>query len=162
LPFPSYGSGSVEVRLYSDYFCSPCREMEFDAEPILKVLIKKNAIRLILVDFPGKQLTPLLARNFLYALKEKNDLEHAFRVHNILMEAATNKDMTTQKRIETLFKEKRIPFSKFEVKPTFDLYNAMIKEDKIMATPTCIVIKNGQKKVSIGKPNIIKALKALP
>jgi thiol:disulfide interchange protein DsbA len=161
-PFPSYGSGPVEVRLYTDYFCPPCRAMEPAVELILKDLLKKNAIRLILVDVPDNQLTPLFARNFLYALKWNNDLEHAFRVHNILLEAATRKNVTTQERIETLFKEKGIPFSSFDAKPAFDRYNALIKEDKINGTPTCVVIKNGQKKVFEGGSDIINALKALP
>ena len=33
-PFPSYGSGPVEVRLYTDYFCPPCRAMEPAVEPL--------------------------------------------------------------------------------------------------------------------------------
>jgi thiol:disulfide interchange protein DsbA len=160
-PFPSYGSGPVEVRLYTDYFCPPCRAMEPAVEPILKDLLKKNAIRLTLVDVPFNQLTPLFARNFLYALKENNDLEHAFRVRNILMEASTNKDVTTQERIEALFREKGIPSSVFDAKPAFDRCNALLKEDKINATPTCVVIKNGQKKAFIGGTDIINALKAL-
>jgi len=162
LPFPSYGSGPVEVRLYTDYFCPPCRAMELAVEPILKDLLKKNAIRLILVDVPFNQLTPLFARNFLYALKWNNELEHAFRVRNVLLEASTRKDVTTQERIEALFREKGIPSSVFDAKPAFDRYNALIKEDKIDATPTCIVIQNGQKKAFVGGPDIINALRALP
>jgi thiol:disulfide interchange protein DsbA len=161
-PFPSYGSGPVEVRLYTDYFCPPCREMEPGVEPLLKDLLGKNAIRLILVDVPCDQLTPLYARNFLYALKENNDLTHAFRVRNILQNAATSKNIKTQERIETLFKEKGIPFSSFDAKPAFDRCNALIKEDKINGTPTCVVIKNGQKKMFEGGPDIINALKSLP
>ena len=161
-PFPSYGSGPVEVRFYTDYFCPPCRAMEPAVEPLLKELLKKNAIHLTLVDVPFSQLTPLFARNFLYALKENNDLEHAFRVRNILLEASTNKDVTTQERIEALFKEKGIPSSVFDAKPAFDRYNTLLTEDKINETPTCVVIKNGQKKAFVGGPDIINALKALP
>lgn len=165
-PFPSYGSGPVEVRIYTDYFCSPCRAMEPAVEPLLKELLKKNVIRLTLVDVPFSQHTLLYARNFLFAIKENNDLEHAFRVRNILMEASTKKDVTTQERIEALFKEKGIPFSVFfpvfDAKPAFDRYNVLIKEDKINATPTCVVIKNGQKKAFVGGPDIINALKSLP
>jgi protein-disulfide isomerase len=162
LPFPAFGTGPIEVRFYTDYFCSPCRAMEPDVEPLLKDLLGKNAIRLSLVDVPLSQLTPLFARNFLYALKENNDLEHALRVRNILMEAATRKNVTTQERIETLFKEKGIQFSSFDAKPAFDCYSALIKEDKINGTPTCVVIKNGQKKMFEGGPDIINALKSLP
>ncbi len=160
-PFPSYGSGLVEVRLYTDYFCPPCRAMEPAVESILKELLKKNAIRLILVDVPHNRLTPLFARNFLYALKENNDLEHAFRVRNILQAASTNKEVTTQERIGALFTVNWIPYTVFDAKPTFDRHNALIKEDKINATPTCVVIKNGQKKAFVGGSAIINALKSL-
>ena len=26
--FPSFGSGTTQVRLYTDYFCPPCAEIE--------------------------------------------------------------------------------------------------------------------------------------
>ena len=160
-PFPSYGSGPVEVRLYTDYFCSPCREMEPTVEPILKELLKKNAIRLTLVDVPFNQHAPLYARNFLYASKESNALEDAFRVRNVLQYAAANKEITTQARIEGLFKEKGIASRVWDPKPIFDRYNVLIKEDKIDATPTCVVIMNGQKKTFVGGPDIISALNLL-
>ena len=162
LPFPSYGSGPVEVRLYTDYFCPPCRAMEPAVEPLLKDLLKKNTIRLILVDVPFSRLTPLYAGYFLYALKENNALEHALRVRNLLMEASTNKDVTTQERIEALFREKGVPFSVFDAKPAYDRYNSLLTEDKINATPTCVVIKNGEKKAFVGGSDIVNALKALP
>ena len=76
-PFPSYGSGAVEVRIYSDYFCSPCRAMEPAVEPILKDLLKKKVIQLTLVDTPFHPHTALYARYFLYALKKNNDVDHA-------------------------------------------------------------------------------------
>jgi len=160
-PFPSYGSGPVEVRLYTDYFCPPCRAMEPTVEPLLKDLLKKNAIRLTLVDTPYNPVTPLYAKYFLYALNENNDLDHAFRVRNILLEASTNKDFKTQERIEALFEERGIPHTVFDAKPAFDRYNALIKEDNINATPTCVVIRNGQKKAFVGGPDILNALKAI-
>ncbi|MCX5839529.1 MAG: thioredoxin domain-containing protein [Deltaproteobacteria bacterium] len=162
LPFPSYGSGPVEVRLYTDYFCPPCRAMEPTVEPLLKDLLKKNAIRLTLVDVPYNQLTPLYARNFLYAIKENNDLEHALQVRNILQNASAGKDITTQERIEALFKGNGVAFSVWDPKPVFDRYNALIKEDNIAATPTCVIIKNGQKKAFVGGQEIIDAIRSLP
>lgn len=160
-PFPSYGSGSIEVRIYSDYFCPPCRAMEPTADPILKDLLKKNVIRLTLVDTPFHPRTALFARYFLYAIKKNNDVDHAFRVRNILFEASTDKSITTQKQIEAIFKEKDIPYAVFDVKPAFDRYNALIKEDKIDTTPTCVVIMNGKKKAFVGGPDIINALNLL-
>ena len=161
LPFPAFGSGPVEVRLYTDYFCPPCRHMEPDVEPILKDLLKKNAIRLTLVDVPFSQLSALFARNFLYALTVDNELEQALKVRNVLQNATTDKEIKTQERIEALFKGKGIAYSIGDPKPVFDRYNVLLKEDKINATPTCVIIKDGQKKAYIGGEDIINALKAL-
>ncbi len=136
--------------------------MEPDVEPILKDLLKKNAIRLTLVDVPISQLSAIFARNFLYALKDNCDLEQALRVRNVLQNAATDKEIKTQERIEALFKEKGIAYSIGNPKPVFERYNALLKEDKINATPTCVIIKEGRKKAYIGGEDIIHALKALP
>ncbi len=160
-PFSAYGSGPVEVRIYSDYFCPPCRATEPAANPILKDLLKKKAIRLILVDTPFHQHTALFARYFLYALKANSDVDHAFRVRDILFEASTDKSITTPERIEALFKEKWIPFAVFNEKIVFDAYIGLLKEDKINATPTCVIIKNGQKKTFVGEVDIVNALKSL-
>ena len=161
-PFPSYGSGPVEVRIYSDYFCPPCRAMEPAVDLILKDLLKKNVIRLTLVDTPFHPQTPLYARYFLYAIKENNDVEHAFRVRDILFEISTNKSITTQEWIEAIFKERGIPYAVFDTKSVFNRYTALLKEDKIHTTPTCVIIKKGRKKKAfVGGPDITNALKSL-
>lgn len=135
--------------------------MEPDAEPILKDLLKKKVIRLILVDTPFHQHTALFARYFLYALKANGGVEHAFRVRNILFEASTDKSITTPERIETLFKEKGIPYTTFDPNSAFDGYIGLIKEDNINRTPTCVIINSGQKKTFIGGADIVNALKSL-
>jgi hypothetical protein len=88
-------------------------------------------------------------------------MDHAFRVQNILFEASTGKSITTKERIEALFKEKGIPFTVFDEKSAFDGYIALLKEDNINRTPTCVIIKNGQKKTFIGEADIVNALKSL-
>ena len=158
---PAYGSGVVEVRVYTDYFCPPCRAMESEIGAVLKDLIEKNVIRLSFVDVPLHQLTPLFATYFLYAIRENDDLEQAFRLRGILNEAATNKEIATPERIEALFTEKGIAYGAWDTKPTFDRYFTLLKEDTIKATPTCVIIKNGQREQYAGSDAIIAALRAL-
>jgi thiol:disulfide interchange protein DsbA len=161
LTFPEYGSGKIQVRLYTDYFCPPCRRMEPAVEPVLKDLIKRGVIRLTLVDTPYSRHSPLYARYFLYALKGKNDLEQALKVRNILFETAGNEDALTKERLEEILKSKVIYYRPFDVKPVFDRFNVLIKEDHIDATPTCVIIKNGRKEAFTGRENIVNALKRL-
>ena len=82
-------------------------------------------------------------------------------VRNTLFEAATNRHFTTKERLEEIFKGKGIPWQAFEPKPTFERYNALIKEDFIDATPSCVIIRDGKKKKHVGGEDIINALKGL-
>jgi len=159
--FPVYGAGAIQVRIYTDYFCPPCRGMEPAVEPVLRDLIKRGMVRLTLVDTPFNKYTPLYARYFLYALNAKNDFEHALLVRNTLFDAATNRHFTTKERLEEIFKGKGIPWQAFEPKPAFDRYNSLIKEDNVDATPTCVIIRAGKKEKFVGGPDIINALKAM-
>ncbi len=161
IPFPQYGKGPIHVFIYTDYFCPPCRATEPLVEPILQELLKRNAITLTFIDVPYHRLTPLYAKYFLYALKVKNEPAIAFHVRNVLIAATADREMTTEKHIEKLFKSKGIPYKVFETKPVFDRYNTLIKEDKVNATPTCIIVKGGEKEQFVGGPNIIAALKRL-
>jgi len=160
-PFPAFGSGKIEVRLYTDYFCPPCRKMEPAVEPILMDLIRRGVIRLTLVDIPFSRHSILYTRYFLYALKGKNELEHALKVRNILFETAGSGNVTTQEQLESLLKGKRISFQPFDLKSVFDRFNALIWEDHIDATPTCVIIKSGKKEIFAGGEDIVNALKRL-
>jgi len=160
-PFPSFGSGLIQVRLYTDYFCPPCRGMEPAIKPVLRDLIKGNSIRLTLVDTPFSTYSSLYAKYFLYALNAKNDFEHALLIQHNLYAATTNKHITTPEKIEGLFESKGLTFTAFDTGPVFGQYNILIKEDKINATPSCVIIKNGRKDTYVGALDIIKALTGL-
>ncbi len=157
----SFGSGSIDVRIYSDYFCPPCQATEPLIEPVLKDLLKKRIIRLTMVDTPFNRSTPMYARYFLYALRrDAGDVEQAFQVRKILVEAA-RKSLSAPEQLETLFNEQRIPFTVFDVKPVFEGLNALIRGDGISATPTAVIIRDGKKVAYVGGNEILKALQAL-
>lgn len=160
-PFPTYGTGPIQVRLYTDYFCSPCRAMEPPLEPVLRDLLKRKVITLTLVDVPFHRYSPLSAQYFLYALKAKNGLEQALRVRNILFEAAASTQVTTREQLEEIFKSKGIPYTVFDHKPAFNRYNALITEDNIRSTPTCVIIRSIRKETFVGNQDILKAVKHL-
>jgi hypothetical protein len=160
-PFPAYGSGAIQVRFYSDYFCPPCRQSEPYVEPILKDLLKRNIIRLTLVDVPMHDESPLYMKYFLYALKSRNDGDHALHVRNILFSAAAGKDILTEQKIEELFRNNKIPYTIFDPKPVFDRFQALLNEDRFSATPMCAIVKAGKKETFVGGADILKALKNL-
>jgi len=159
-PFPVYGSGPIQVQMYTDYFCPPCRAMEPAVEPLLIELVKNDKIRLTLVDVPLSRISALYARYFLYALKTGNSFEQALKVRNILFIAADQR-ITMKEKIEELFKSKKIPYTPFEPKPVFARFNTLIRDDGVNATPSCVIVRNGKKEKFVGGDDIIKALKGL-
>ncbi|MDI6890127.1 MAG: thioredoxin domain-containing protein [Thermodesulfovibrionales bacterium] len=157
---PSFGNGKIKVRLYTDYFCGPCRSLEPRLEEVITGLVKKKVINITFIDTPIHKHTSLYARYFLYILNEKKEFNHALYARAILFEAANNR-ITDKERLEEFLKEKKIKFKPFNVIPTFGLFDSYLREDKINATPIC-VISNGEKKRFEGTEDIIKALERLP
>ena len=159
--FPTYGSGAVQVRMYTDFFCPPCRGMKPAVEPLLKDLVKRNIITLTMVDTPFYRYSGLYARYFLYAIQAKNDFEHAMMVRNTLFEATDNKHITTAERIEDLFRNKKIPFTAFDPKSTFEWFNSLLQYDKVNATPSCVIVRGDNMEMFVGGEDIINALQKL-
>jgi thiol:disulfide interchange protein DsbA len=157
---PSFGSGSIEVRLYTDYFCSPCRDMEPGLEPRLIGLAKDGTIHLTFVDAPTSRYTSLFATYFLYSLSERNDLDSAILARKTLFEAAKNR-VLEKERLEDLLGQKGIKFRVADVRPVFEFWNRYLKEDQIRSTPSCVIVNGNQKEVYKGSPEILKALENL-
>ncbi len=159
-PLSAFGKGKVAVRLYTDYFCSPCKAMEPSLEPVITDLVQKNIVTFTFVDTPFYQLSSLYVRYFLYALNEKKDFGHGIAVRNALIEAS-NKKIGDAAKLEEFLKEKGIKIKPFDPKPTFDLFGKYLRDDKIKATPSCVIEKDGKMETSVGGFDIIQALQKL-
>ncbi len=157
---PTFGEGKVKVRLYTDYFCPPCRAMEQDLEPVIIELIKNKVINITFADTPFYKSSSLYVRYFLYAIQEKKDFTHALKVRNTLIEAAKT-NIEDKEKLEAFLREKGITFKPFDPKPAFDILSGYMKEDQIKATPTCVIEMDGNKNTYVGGTDIINALKGL-
>ncbi|MEW6003175.1 MAG: thioredoxin domain-containing protein [Nitrospirota bacterium] len=156
---PSFGNGQIKVRLYTDYFCGPCRTLEPKLEPVITKLVKKGVINITFIDTPIHPQTSLYAKKFLYILNEKKDFAYALRARAVLFEAAKNK-ITEKEKLEAYLKKKGIRFKPFNVNLTFRVLSSFFKEDRINSTPTCVIYKKGKKDTFKGR-DIIKALEQL-
>jgi thiol-disulfide isomerase/thioredoxin len=156
----SFGTGKVKVRLYTDYFCVPCRAVEPRIEALLKNLVKKNLINITFVDTPFHKSSSMYARYFLFTLNENRNFEHALSVREALFEAA-KENLSEMDKLEDYLKKKGIKFVSFDVKPVFLNLERSLREDNIDATPSCVIERNGKKDVFKGGDNIVKALEGL-
>lgn len=156
---PTFGSGRIKVRIYTDYFCNPCRALEPQLDPLIKSLVKKKTISVMFVDTPiHPPQTILYANYFLYALNHKMDFETAMRARAALFDAA--KKPVEKDKLENFLKEKGVRIKPFDTKPVFAVLGDYLKEDDIHKTPTCIIYRDGKKERFEG-PAMIKALEAL-
>ncbi|MCX5813553.1 MAG: thioredoxin domain-containing protein [Proteobacteria bacterium] len=157
---PSFGMGKINVRLYTDYFCPPCRAMEPNVEPIISELVKKNVINITFIDTPFSKTSMLYARHFLYIINEKKDFGLAILARSVLIGASLEK-ITEEAKLEEYLRNKGLKLKPFDVKPVFNILNNYLKEDKIQSTPTCIIDQEGKIERYSGGPEITSALDRL-
>jgi thiol:disulfide interchange protein DsbA len=156
---PSFGTGKIQVLLYTDYFCNPCRALEPKIEPLLIDLVKENTITITFIDTPIHPQTTFYAKYFLYILNENKDFKHALRARTVLFEAAKEK-IKNKEKLEAFIKKKCITFKPFDTKATLNIFTKSLKTDKIKATPTCIIFREGKKNTFTGR-DIKSALEQL-
>ncbi len=156
----SFGKGQTQVRLYADYFCGPCRNLEPKIEYLIGDLVRRNAVNITFIDAPFHKYSSLYAKYFLYILNLKKDISRALKARNILFEAAAN-SIFDQDGLETFLQAKGMGFRAFDVKATGDILQNYLREDQITSTPTCVIIRGKKKEVAVGLDDILKALEQL-
>jgi hypothetical protein len=157
---PTFGKGAVEVRLYTDYFCDPCRDEEGKVISQITELVGKNLIRVVFIDMPIHPETVLYAGYFLAALNAKRDLGQAVAARSALFEAA-GKQIKGKETLEVFLKAKGLDIRPFDTTPVFRIFSNYLKEDRINSTPTCVVIGSQGKRILNGKDEIAKGLRSL-
>ncbi len=157
----SFGKGKITVRLYADYFCGPCSYLEPQIEPVIQKLVKKNIVNVTFIDVPFYKHSSMYVKYFLYALNEKKDLEHTFKVKTVLFNAAKER-IVDPSGLEAYLKKNSISIKPFDEKHIYDVFERfMNREDKINATPSCVIIKGDKKETFKGARDIINALEGL-
>jgi protein-disulfide isomerase len=154
---PAFGEGDVEVRVHTDYFCEPCRAEEQEVIAVLRELVAKNRIRVIFVDTPLYPETPLYAGYFLAAVNAKREFGQAVAARAALFEAA-GLQITGKGELEGFLAKKGLEMRPFDTAPVFSLYSRYIKENRVNATPTIIILGPQGKQILGNKEQILKAL----
>lgn len=158
--FPIFGNGAIQVRLYTDYFCPPCRDMEPGIEPLLIELVKDGTIQLTFIDVPTSRHTVLYANYFLFSLGAKKDIDSAIKARRVLFEAA-EKRITEGGKLVGFLKEKGVNFKAVDPYPVFNFWNNYMQEDKIQSTPSCVIIDGDKKETHRGNIDVPKAIEKL-
>ena len=136
---PSLGKGSYEVTFFSDYFCPPCRRLDEALEAVIKELLARGDVKITFIDVPFSKATPLYTKYYLYAVHAGADEREALRFRSALFYAAQEKNIQTKELLVNYLKEQKIAWKEYDEKPVFQVLNSIIKQDRINATPTCVI-----------------------
>jgi len=160
LSLPAFGEGAVEVRVYTDYFCGPCRAEEQEVMSVITELVAKTRIRVILIDTPLYPETVLYAGYFLAAVNAKREFGQAVAARAALFEAA-GLQIRGKGELEGFLAKKGLEIRPFDTAPVFAIFSKYIKEDRINATPTIVILGPQGKQVLGNKEQILTALRSL-
>jgi hypothetical protein len=156
----SFGNGKKEVRLYSNFFCSHCRDIEPKVEYLLTSLVKRKVITLTFIDLAPNSSAFVYVKSFLYILNEKKELSHTLKARSTLFEAS-KAQITDPEKLEAYMRSKGFSYKVFDPKPVFATLQRFIQEDNIDSTPTCVIINGKNKETFMGTENIVAALEQL-
>ncbi len=159
-PLPAFGEGAVEVRVYTDYFCGPCRAEEQEVMAAITELVAKNRIRVIFIDTPLHPETVLYAGYFLAAVNAKREFGQAVKARTVLFEAA-GLQIRGKDELESFLIKKGLEIRLLDTAPVFAIFSKYIKEDRINATPTVVIVGPQGKQIPGNKEQILKALRGL-
>jgi thiol:disulfide interchange protein DsbA len=154
---PAFGDGAVEVRIYTDYFCGPCRAEEQEVVAALRELVAKNRVRVIFIDTPLFPETVLYAGYFLAAVNAKREFGQAIAARAALFEAS-GLQIRGKSELEAFLAKKGLEMRQFDPAPVFAQLSRYIKEDRINSTPTVVILGPQGKQILGGKEQILKAL----
>jgi len=152
---PSLGEGAIEVIMFADYFCPPCRQIDLKADPLFKELLATGRVKIMFVDVPFSHETPTYAKYFLYAVNANSEAKSVLHVRKVLFDAAQVKRVQSEDALVAYLKEQKISWKVMDEKSIFPLLSNNIKQNKIDQTPTCVVrysLTDGKKYV--GKDEI--------
>jgi protein-disulfide isomerase len=136
---PSLGKGSYEVFFFSDYFCPPCRILDASLESVIKELLALGNVKITFIDVPFSKATPLYAKYYLYAVHAGADEREVLRIRRTLFHAAQEKNIQSEELLVNYLKEQKISWKEYDEKPVFQTLNMIIKQNRIAATPTCVI-----------------------
>lgn len=157
---PSFGRGVVKVRLYTDYFCGPCREVEPAAEGVLYDLVRQDRINLTFVDMPIHRHTPVYTAYYLSLAKRERGLDRVLRIRQALFRAAGNK-IEANKALRENLNQEGFDVQEVDEKTSSAEASGYLQEDDVNGTPTLVVIQGKKKIKYFGRVEVLKGLQAL-
>ena len=106
---------------------------------MVKELLANGNVKISFIDVPFSKATPLYAKYYLYAVNASADERKVLRIRGTLFYAAQEKNIQSKDLLVNYLKEQKITWKEYDEKPVFQTLNMIIKQNRIDATPTCVI-----------------------
>jgi thiol:disulfide interchange protein DsbA len=156
----SFGYGLVKVRIYTDYFCPPCRSMEPELEPIIVDLVRRRIAAVTFVDTPVHRETILYAKCFLGITTGGSDISQVLRARAALFKAA-EENIRSLPDLEAFLGKGGLKCRHVDSSQAFETFGKHLRDDRIDSTPSCVIEGPGGRKKFTGAREILRALTRL-
>ncbi len=136
---PSFGVGSCELIIFTDYFCPSCQTLESELDPLLNKLVKTGGVKITFVDAPVHKVTQIYAKYFLYAVNAGKDFDDIMHTRRVLFSIAKTGTVDTEEYLALELKKQHVAFQPYDLRKVYVALNGMMKTHDIRSTPTCVV-----------------------
>ena len=137
---PSYGSGSYQMLIFSDYFCQPCQRLEHWLDKQVQELLAKGGVKVRFVDLSIYKLTPLYARYFLYAANASKSYKDVLLAREVLFDTASRIGAITDPQLENALRARNVALKPYDVNPVFKQYNDIVRKYQVRGTPNIVFV----------------------
>jgi hypothetical protein len=137
---PSYGTGPVELIIFTDYFCDLCQSSERELDEVIGKLLANGEVKITFVDIPipGNLSSPIFTKYFLYAAQADTGYANAIKARKLLLKMARQNSIT-EGAIEKTFKTEGIAFKIFDCKLILVASKILINKHKVNKAPAYIL-----------------------
>ncbi|MCF8025608.1 MAG: thioredoxin family protein [Desulfobacteraceae bacterium] len=149
------GGGPVEILLFTDYFCPPCKDIEPYLENTLPELVSSGA-KVTFVDAPFSRKSALYSRYFLYAAKAASSPESIIHARSVLFDLAEKDKIESEPDMVKALKKNSVDIELVDTQPLIDQWKKLMETHDLRSTPTCVIIRPGR------EPEQYRGGKAIP
>lgn len=143
----TYGTGPIEIMLFSDFFCPPCQQLEDRIGDTLRNIIRGKVASVTFIPMPSDKRSIALSAHLIsssagqpYSVFENNRQQ--------MYEMARNNQITDA-IVDRLV---QAYFGKPELLPYWEVIEKRSNEYKVDSTPTCVI------REPTGKVHVFKGL----
>jgi hypothetical protein len=146
----TYGTGPIKIILFTDFFCSPCQQMESSIEVPLYDSLKKGKVAITFIPVPLTRMSVPMAYHYIAASDGKT-YEESVSIRKDLIKIAKSGKINNNLLGQWQNKAN-------SARPYLQHINDTIKRYGVKSTPSCVISYADQEITYTGSRDIEEAI----